>query len=115
MNPGEKAIYREASGKIAVEHVDTEKYTSWIHGHLIFRDDPMTEVVRRLSRWFNVEITIADPSIEQYVYTATFGEETIEQILDLFKRTSPVQYTVIPAQRKNDGSFGKQNIILKPR
>lgn len=115
MKPGEKATYRETSGKIAVQNVDTEKYTSWIHGRLIFRDDSMTEVVRRLSRWFNVEIDIADPAIAQYVYTATFGEETIEQILDLFKRTSPIQYAIVPAPRKDDGSFGKQRIILKPR
>lgn len=115
MKPGEKAIFREASGKIAVQNVDTEKYTSWIHGRLIFRDDSMTEVVRRLSRWFNVEIDIADPAIAQYVYTATFGEETIEQILDLFKRTSPIQYAIVPAPRKDDGSFVKQRIILNPR
>jgi len=115
MNPGEKAIFRESSGKIAIQRVDTDKYTSWIHGRLVFRDDAMAEVVRRLNRWFNVEIEIPDPEIAQYVYTATFSDETIEQILDLFKRTSPVQYTVIPAPRNDDGSFGKQRIILKPR
>ncbi|MEL7586225.1 MAG: FecR domain-containing protein [Prolixibacteraceae bacterium] len=115
MTPGEKAIFRESSGKIAIQRVDTDKYTSWIHGRLVFRDDAMAEVIRRLNRWFNVEIEIPDSEIAQYVYTATFSDETIEQILDLFKRTSPVQYTVIPAPRNDDGSFGKQRIILKPR
>jgi ferric-dicitrate binding protein FerR (iron transport regulator) len=115
MEPGQKAVYGGSADKISLQRIDTEKYVSWIYGRLIFRDDPMTEVIRRLNRWFNVDIEIADPGIAQYIYTATFQEETIEQILNLLKRTSPIQYTIIPAQRLDDGSFGKQKIILNKR
>lgn len=115
MAPGQKAVYQEPSNKIFLQHVDTEKYISWIYGRLIFRDDPMTEVIRRLNRWFNVDIEIADPEIAQYIYTATFREETIEQILDLLKRTSPIEYTIISPKRLNDESFENQKIILKKR
>ncbi len=115
MEPGQKAIYSESDGKISLQQVDTEKYTSWMDGRLIFRDDEMIEVIRRLDRWFNVEIEIADPEIAQYIYTATFRDETIEQILYLIKRTSPIEYTIIPEKRLNDGSFIKQRIILQTR
>jgi transmembrane sensor len=115
MEPGEKAMYTESSDKISIQRVDTEKYTSWIHGRLFFRDDAMSEVVRRLNRWFNVEIEIPDPEIAQYVYTATFSDETIEQILDLFKKTSPIEYKIIPYKRMNNGSFIKQRIILQTK
>jgi transmembrane sensor len=115
MDPGQKAVYKESANKIFLQQVDTEKYVSWIYGRLIFRDDPMTEVIRRLDRWFSVDIEIEDPEIAQYIYTATFREETIEQILNLLKRTSPVEYSIIPVRKMDDGSFERQKIILKKR
>jgi len=115
MEPGQKAIYHESDGKILIQQVDTEKYTSWLHGRLIFRDDEMIEVIKRLNRWFNVEIEVADPAIAQYIYTATFSDETIEQILYLLQKTSPIEYKIIPHKRLNDGSFIKQRIILQTR
>jgi ferric-dicitrate binding protein FerR (iron transport regulator) len=115
IGPGQKAIYKKAENNLAIQNVDTEKYISWINGRLIFRDDPMDEVIRKLDRWFNVDIELADPEISQYVYTATFQHETINQILELFKRTSPVEYQIKEAALKQDGSFSKQKIILKKR
>ena len=115
MQPGQQAIYIKAVNTISLKDVDAEKYTSWIGGKLIFKDDPMDQVVRKLDRWFNVQIEIADPSIGGYIYTATFQNETIEQILSLIQRTSPIEYTIIPGKRLNDGSFEKQHVILRKR
>ena len=115
MQPGQQAIYLKEENTISLKNVDAGKFTSWIGGKLIFRDDPMDEVVRKLDRWFNVQIEIADPSIVGYIYTATFQNETIEQILSLIKRTSPVEYTIIPEKLLKDGSFEKQRIILRKR
>lgn len=115
MKPGQQAIYLNEGNTISLKNVDTRKYTSWIEGKLIFRDDPMDEVVRKLDRWFNVQIEIADPNIGGYIYTATFQNETIDQILSLIKRTSPVEYTIIPGEKLKDGSFEKQRIILRKR
>jgi len=115
MVPGQQAIYLKGGNTISLKHVDTGKYISWIYGKLIFKDDPMDEVVLKLDRWFNVQIEIADPIIGGYIYTANFQNETIEQILSLIKRTSPVEYTIIPGKRLNDGSFEKQRIILSKR
>ena len=112
MQPGQKAIYEQGGNQVSLKYVDTDKYTSWIDGKLIFRDDVMDEVVRKLNRWFNVEIEIADQEIADYVYTATFREETIGQILELLKRTSPIEYTIIPVRQLPDGSFEKEKIIL---
>lgn len=115
MQPGQQAIYLKAGNTISLKDVDVEKYSSWIGGKLIFKDDSMDQIIRKLDRWFNVQIEIADPSIGGYIYTATFQNETIEQILSLIKRTSPVEYTIIPGKRLSDGSFEKQQIILRKR
>jgi len=115
MEAGQMATYDKTSKKISLMQVDTKKYTSWIDGKLIFRDDPMEAVVAKLSRWYNVQIEIADPGVRDYIYTATFQDETIERILSLIKRTSPVEYTIIPGKQLNDGTFEKQKVTLRRR
>ena len=112
MKPGQRAIYERANNKLSLHHVDTDKYTSWIEGRLVFRDDTMDEVIRKLDRWFNVKIKIANPEIKTYVYTGTFRHETITQILDLLKKTSPIEYTIIPSEKLDDGSYERQRITL---
>jgi ferric-dicitrate binding protein FerR (iron transport regulator) len=115
MKPGEMAVYNDYRHEISIAQADTEKYTSWINGSLIFRDDLMTEVVKKLNRRYNVDIEIADREIAQYVYTATFRDETVERILYLLKKTSPISYTMLPSKQLDDKSFEQQKIILRKR
>ncbi len=115
MIPGEMVLFEKKENQISKMTVDIDKYTAWINGQLIFRDDDMGNVVRRLERWFNVVIEMEDQEISEYIYTAKFHGETIDQILNLLQRTSPIEYVSIPAKQLRDGSFEKQKIILKKR
>jgi len=114
LQPGELAAFDKENNKIGISRVETQKYISWINGKLIFRDDQMDEVVRKLNRWFNVEITIADPEIQKYVYTATFQDESIDQILELLTISAPIRYQVIQREKDND-MFKAKKIILRKK
>ncbi|MFZ5429198.1 MAG: FecR domain-containing protein [Bacteroidota bacterium] len=115
INPGELAIFDRNNNRINISHVDTEKYTAWIQGKLVFKDDPMDEVVRKLNRWFNVDIEVADPRILEYVYTATFQDESLDQILELLTISAPINYQVIPRNKQIDETFSAKRIILRKR
>ncbi|NJO87814.1 MAG: DUF4974 domain-containing protein [Chloroflexia bacterium] len=110
--PGRKAVYNKKERKVLAGKVDVDKYISWRDGVLIFRGDPMNQVVKRLSRWFNVDITIADPEIENYVYTATFSNETLSQVLYLLKVSAPINYKNVAPKVLANGELSKQKIIL---
>lgn len=112
MSPGEQAVYERAEGKVLMHEVDVDRYIGWIDGLLIFRDDHTEQVVRTLERWYNVEISIENPEIRDYVFTGTFKHETINQVLDLLKRTSPIDYHILPSKKLQNGIYEKQKIIL---
>ncbi len=78
----------------------------------MFRDDSMEDVVRRLNRWFNVDINLTDDKLKDYVYTATFQDESLIQILDLLKMSSPLDYSIKRRERKSDKTFSKMEIII---
>jgi len=112
MIPGEKAAFNEKENKIYFSKVDVEKYISWKDGILMFRDDSMQDVVRRLNRWFNVDIKLTGNKLKDYVYTATFQDESLIQILDLLKMSAPIDYSIKCRKRKSDNTFSKMKIEI---
>ena len=110
--PGQRAIYQKEEQKVITEEVDVEKYIAWRDGNLIFRDDSMEDVVKKLSRWFNVEITIKDPEINNYIYKATFRNENLVQVLNLLKLSAPIDYRITDRKALANGDFTKQKVYL---
>ncbi|WP_372934181.1 FecR family protein [Mariniphaga sediminis] len=115
MLPGEKASFWSNENKLYLDNVDVEKYISWKEGVLMFRDDSMSEVVRRLNRWFNVDIKLIGNDLEDYVYTATFENESLTQILDLLKMSAPIEYSIKPRKRNDDKTFQKMEIEIRKK
>ena len=76
------------------ENVPTESYTSWRNETLSFNDAPMFEVVKSLERWFNVTIELEDEEIKSYIYTASFTNRTLEQILTYLSYSAPISYAL---------------------
>lgn len=112
MIPGQRAIYQKEEQKVITEEVDVEKYIAWREGNLIFRDDSMEDVVKRLSRWYNVEISINDPEIKKYIYKASFRNENLVQVLNLLKLSAPIDYRITDRKLLANGDFTKQKVYL---
>jgi len=112
IHSGQRAIYEKGQQKVYTQEVDVDKYVSWRDGTLIFRDDSMEDVVKRLSRWFNVEIVISDPEIKKYIYKATFRNENLVQVLNLLKLSAPIDYQITDREAMTNGDFTKQKVYL---
>ncbi len=112
IKPGERAVLDSIKNKLTVSNVNVDKYTAWKDGVLIFRDDQMDEVVRKLNRWFNVEIILSSPELKEYVYTATYRDETLAEILELLRISAPVRYNSTDRVRLDDNSYSKRKIVI---
>ncbi|NLA49848.1 MAG: DUF4974 domain-containing protein [Bacteroidales bacterium] len=95
--------------------VDPEKYKAWTEGKLVFRGDPMAEVARRIERWYNVKIIIADKELEKYSFRATFQDDPLEDVLKFLSMTSPIRYKVSPRKLFPDGNYSKEEVIIYKR
>jgi len=115
LKPGEKALCLDSDKEMAIDKVNTGKYLAWKEGLLVFRDDPMPEVVRRLNRWFNVDIQLEGPELKGWAYTATFEDESLEQALELLKISAPIEYTIKRREMKTDKTFSKMEIVIKQK
>ena len=74
-------------------------------GKLVFRGDRMLEVARRIERWYNVDVNIADKELEKYSFRGTFQDDKLDDVLRLLSMTSPIKYEITPTD-----SFSRWNL-----
>lgn len=68
--------------------------TSWKEGFLVFSNTQMSEVIKKMERWYGVNFSVKDPELLQYNFTANFQSESITQVLELLKITSNIGYII---------------------
>lgn len=100
------------NGKITKSMSDTSRYKGWTEGKLIFKGDTMEEVARRISKWYNVDIVLADEQLQNYSFRGIFKDDKLEDILSFLAMTSPIKYDILPREVLSDGSFSKEKIII---
>jgi transmembrane sensor len=115
MKPTDMAIFLKGNNIIETRTINDDRYFSWKEGKLVFNGEPMGEVVKKLSRWFNVDIQIKDTELLEFTYTATFIHETLSQVMELLAQVSPVNYSISNREQKSNGTYTKRKIILNYR
>jgi hypothetical protein len=63
---------------------------------------------------FNVDIQV-DKEIEDFIYSVTFMDEPLYQILDLMTIATPVRYKLLSRKKLPDGTYTKQTIIIEKK
>jgi len=116
MQPNEVVTYKPHNQKLnQMKDNYIEKYSAWKDGQIIFYGDPIDVVVRRLEKWYNVDINVADKELRQYRFTATFIDESLEQVLKLLSLSSEMDYEITPSQKLQDNTFSQRKITLKSK
>ncbi|MGV8094039.1 MAG: FecR family protein [Mangrovibacterium sp.] len=113
LSPGERAVINKMTNRTNISAGNIEKYIGWHEGKLIFDECPLSEVARRLERWFGIGVKITDPKILNYQISTTFENESLHQILALLELASPIKTTLIPATfEKTTQTGSKERVII---
>ncbi|OUO53533.1 hypothetical protein B5F77_05530 [Parabacteroides sp. An277] len=112
LQPGEQLIYTKKEGKMQTKEASLLAETAWREGKIVFRRTPMQEVVRQLSRHFNVDIQLQGKELYEYTYSATFTTETLTEILDLLEKTAPIRCEIIHPEPTADYAFSKKKVWI---
>lgn len=110
--PQQHLQYDISTGQVSIQYEDTYKYIAWKDGKLVFRNDKLVDVVKRIGNLYNVDIEIVGEKIKQYRYRATFENEPLSELLRLLKISSPIDYREIKPKLQPDSSFSRRKIII---
>jgi len=113
LSPGEKFAYDRESKRGTIEKVDAKYLTSWKDGLLMFRGEPLGEVMKRIGRWYNVKFEIADPEVEKFRYRATFRDEPLEEVIRLISLTAPIKYEIKERKMNNNDQYEEKTVVIR--
>ena len=113
--PGQKAILLPQTGEMNVVQADTYVETAWIDRKMVFRREKLETIAQKLSRKFGVVIHLEGDELKEYEYTATFTDETLEDILELLKRSAPITYSISRQEQLDNDTFSQRVVIIRAR
>lgn len=71
---------------------DLAPYVAWATGALVFKRTPLRDVAADLSRWYDLDVSLDDPSLGSLDVTATYREETSGEVLDAIAAALGLRY-----------------------
>lgn len=67
LKPGQQA---DVSESISVSNVDTEIAVAWKNGYFHFDDERLESVMKKISRWYDLDVEYKDPSLKNELFAA---------------------------------------------
>ena len=76
------------------KNIRPEIYTSWKDDIWVIEGKTMADMSVMLGRRFNTRISIESEELKKYRFTGRIMNETLEQVLEILRMTTPLKYTV---------------------
>jgi len=110
MRKNQRLTYNINASWYKMKETDPYKWYAWKDGMMVFRDDPLAYVFKKIGQTFNVDIAMRDTSIASHLYRATFQEESLDEILRLLQLTAPIRYTYFQRETDDKNQYDRQKI-----
>jgi len=91
--PGQQAVI--TGSNMTVDNVDTELAVAWKDGNFFFDDMPIFEIMRQISRWYNVEEVVYKGDLSTIRLGGSISRtKSLQEVLKLLEVTELVHFTI---------------------
>ena len=94
LSPNEKMVLHKATGKMDITSAKVKEATLWTENILLFDEDLLPDIVRKLERSYHVRIEIENEDLKQARFYGQFNqlEQNIYEVLDMLVETGRLEY-----------------------
>lgn len=94
LSPNEKMVLHKATGEMDITSVKVKEATLWTENILLFDEDLLPDIVRKLERSYHVQIEIENEDLKQARFYGQFNqlEQNIYEVLDMLVETGRLEY-----------------------
>jgi len=92
--PGQIAVKTDGSSSIRVQNADSYFYTSWKDGKITFSSEKLSEIAKKMERWFNVEIRFDQETLKDFNFSGTIlRNKPIDQTIMAMELLAPIRFS----------------------
>lgn len=88
--PGQQAVLDPATGRITVRETDVEQVIAWKTGFFEFDNAHLSDILRQLSRWYDIDISYNQPAHEKLLGGRISRSLPLSEILHMLEANGPV-------------------------
>lgn len=93
IKPGEQAYYNKGVGTLSIAEVDVNEFTSWKDGLFYFKDIALEEILRIVSRWYDLEVFYMNQGAKSVIYSGKLPMySSVEDVLRKFEISGDVRF-----------------------
>lgn len=94
LKPGEKAVVDHTSDNIVVSVANIENTMAWKNGYFIFDDDNITNIMKKVSRWYDVSVSYQANVNDQKFGGTFYRSKSITELLQYLEKIGKVHFAV---------------------
>ena len=98
LTPDHKASYTFNREELTTVPTIAQDDKAWTEGRLIFRSQTMEDIAVELERDFGKKVVFLDEDSKHFVFTGSFGNNTLEEILFYLARTKKFNYEITDSE-----------------
>ncbi len=110
ISPGQMAVKTDGTPTIQVKSADSYFYTSWKDGKITFDSEKLSEIAKKMERWYNVEIRFDQEALKDFNFSGTIlRNKPIDQTIMAMELLAPIRfhYQVRPKEKNLITIVGK--------
>ena len=94
LKPGQEAILNRGSGNIKVAPADVEQAIAWKNGNFIFYNENIESIMRKVSRWYNVDVFYQGNLINKDFAGTISRNKNVSELLKMLELTGAVHFSI---------------------
>ena len=95
MIPGDEVVYDRKNRTCRIYHsVDLDSIACWQKDNYEFEQAPLEDIIRVLSRIYDVKFILHDKEVLKYCYTIKIKKENLSTTLDELEKISPIHFVL---------------------
>ncbi|WP_426291686.1 FecR family protein [Dyadobacter endophyticus] len=101
ITPGTRAVFDQERAALQTQQVDVREYVSWKDGYLELNSAPLAEILKKLSRYYRVDIELKQPKLAGVTFRGSLElQEDIRKTLEGISLTTGLIYKQQPNERR---------------
>jgi transmembrane sensor len=93
LDPGCQAVYLKETQGLENKKVNVDLYTSWKNGQFVFQESRLSDIMNRVSRWYDVKIFYQNSDAGDLNFTGTLKRyDSLDRLLGMIEKTNEVKF-----------------------
>jgi len=94
LKPGQQAVLRNGSSQMIAKSFNSDEVMDWKNGYFIFRNEPIGEIMKKISRWYNIEVKYQGNTSNEAFGGKYLKSNSLAELLSSLELTGTVKFKI---------------------